>query len=308
MTASMTKTSGTAGGDEPARVLRLLARKSLVGGVTATPAPEGIELGGLSNGVHQRIALIALETWLLWRSKAWISCDAEISAGTRTWHLTARGRQQVRRQIMADQLIAAAGSQTSPGPMHRTPVSRHQPGSRRARETTPPTSTRPLPNPSESPIGWLATRRDKNGVPMISAEQLNAAERLRADYWFAGMSPRVTTNWSAALAGGGSGRPTGGVDMTDSVLAANTRVRHAVVAVGPELASLLIDVCCHLKGLEDAERKAGWPLRSAKVVLQLALTRLARHYGLLPPGGEPARMDVRHWGADNYRPGISDGA
>jgi hypothetical protein len=92
-------------------------------------------------------------------------------------------------------------------------------------------------------------------------------------------------------------------DMLDNVAAAQERVRRALSAVGPELSGVLIDVCCHLKGLEETERAAGWSPRSGKVVLRLALTRLARHYGI----GETARpgaraAPLRHWGSEDYRP------
>jgi hypothetical protein len=42
-------------------------------------------------------------------------------------------------------------------------------------------------NEGESPLGWLKSRKDRNGRPLISGEQHEAGERLRADYWFAHM-------------------------------------------------------------------------------------------------------------------------
>lgn len=165
-------------------------------------------------------------------------------------------------------------------------------------------AAKPAFNEIESPLAWLRRRRDKDGNPLISQEQFDAGERLRADFHFAQMTPRVTAAWDAIVPSGRQRRaaPGAGVELQDHVVAARERVRLALKAVGPELSGILIDVCCHLKGLEEAERDAGWPQRSGKVVLQLALTRLARHYGILPAEEQPQRPQIRHWGTPDYRP------
>lgn len=163
-------------------------------------------------------------------------------------------------------------------------------------------------NPAESPLAWLRRRKDRDGEAMISQAQFDAGERLRADFWFAQMAPRVTMSWSAMAPArrrrrAGMMVPADG-DLQDTIAASRERVRRALAAVGPELAGVLIDVCCHLKGIEEAERAAGWPQRAGKVVLQLALTRLARHYGISPAAGVSSTRAgaVRHWGAGDYRP------
>lgn len=157
----------------------------------------------------------------------------------------------------------------------------------------------PLLNEAESPLAWLRRRKDKGGRELIKEEQFAAGERLRCDHTFAGLEPRVTASWNAAAAATRQSRGPQGHEMRDEVLAARQRVQRALTAVGPELSGILVDVCCHLKGLETAERDHGWPQRSAKVVLQLALDALARHYGLGRPRGQG---QIVHWGEAGYRP------
>lgn len=131
---------------------------------------------------------------------------------------------------------------------------------------------------SESPLIWLARRKGADGRALIEPHQFQAGERMRADFTHAQMMPRTTSNWHSPVAGRRRDGQTVG-HLTERVVAARQRLRHALDAVGPELSGLLIDVCCFLKKLDAVESERRWPARSAKVVLQLALERLARHYG-----------------------------
>jgi hypothetical protein len=148
---------------------------------------------------------------------------------------------------------------------------------------------------AESPLAWLARRKGRDGKTLIEGVQLQAGERLRGDFTRAQMTPRVTSNWDAAVARGRRDGPRGRSGFSETVIAARERLRRALDAVGPEFAGLLLDVCCFLKGLEDVERERRWPPRSAKVVLQLGLDRLARHYGLAREVRGRDRVPIRAW-------------
>lgn len=163
-------------------------------------------------------------------------------------------------------------------------------------------------NDAESPLAWLARRKGPDGRPFVSPLQLAAGERLRADFTRAGLTPRVTANWIAPIA---QGRRAGGGEsaaaFTDLVIAAKDRLARTLEAVGPEFAGLLLDVCCFLKGLETVERERRWPPRAARIVLTLALDRLARHYGIELEARGPAHARTRGWQADGARPTMDGG-
>jgi hypothetical protein len=154
---------------------------------------------------------------------------------------------------------------------------------------------------AESPLAWLARRKDSEGRPFIAPRQLLAGERLRADFTRAGLTPRVTANWIAPVAQTrrGANDSAGFVDL---VLAAKDRLSRTLEAVGPEFSGLLLDVCCFLKGLESVERERQWPPRTARIVLLLALDRLARHYGIGDEARGPVRAATRAWQAEGARP------
>lgn len=158
---------------------------------------------------------------------------------------------------------------------------------------------------NESPLAWLRRRQGADGRPLVSDIQFAAGERLRADFERGRLGPRVTADWSRPALDQGRQGSRGVADLADSALAARQRVDKAIAALGPDLGGLLIDVCCFLAGLEDAERRRHWPRRSAKVVLAIALDRLAAHYGLSAEARGPQRSGgVRHWGEADYRPRI----
>ncbi len=125
-------------------------------------------------------------------------------------------------------------------------------------------------NRRESPLAWLAARR------LVTARQHEAGERLQADYERAALAPTVTMRWSPRVDGGAGVR----IDPAEARLAAKRRFDAAITAAGPGLSDVLWRVVCAGESLPDSERALGWPTRSGRLVLTLALDRLADHYRL----------------------------
>lgn len=167
-------------------------------------------------------------------------------------------REWVERTIEHGQIVRESGDAAGTG----GPAGSRGPG-RRVRV-----------NLAESPVGWLHARG------AVTARQHEAAERLRADYETASLGQRVTMRWDAAPTAKGRRAAPEPLDPTLAGIAARRRFDAAVAAAGPGLADVLWRVVCAGEGLSTAERALGWPARSAKLVLGLALDRVADRYGL----------------------------
>lgn len=129
-------------------------------------------------------------------------------------------------------------------------------------------------NLAESPLSWLRSRGH------VNPRQLEAGERLRADYETASLGARVTMRWDAGPRMSGRRGSPAALDPTLAQISAKRRFDAALGAAGPGLADILWRVVCAGEGLSAAEKGLGWPARAGKLVLGLALDRLADLYGL----------------------------
>lgn len=127
-------------------------------------------------------------------------------------------------------------------------------------------------NAVESPLGWLFARS------LITRRQLDAGEQLRSDWERAGLSPGVTMKWDAAPIGRQRGGSSAGLDLSAAQIDARRRFEQAIEAAGPGLSDILWRVVCAGEGMRDAESSLGWPARAGKLVLTLALDRIADYY------------------------------
>lgn len=129
-------------------------------------------------------------------------------------------------------------------------------------------------NLAESPLSWLRARG------LVSPRQFDAGEQLREDYERASLGPQVTMRWDAGPRGSGSRGAAPAGTPGGPQLSAKRRFDAAIAAAGPGLADVLWRVVCAGEGLPAAEKALGWPARAGRLVLTLALDRLAEHYRL----------------------------
>lgn len=126
----------------------------------------------------------------------------------------------------------------------------------------------------ESPLGWLRARGH------VTERQYAAGDKLRQDWEYSQYPPCVTMRWDSPPAErharGAPAEPL----LSDRAVRARRRFEAAVRAIGPGLRDIAWRVVCAGEGMREAESALGWPARAGKLVLAMALDRLADHYRL----------------------------
>ncbi|MFL0670267.1 MAG: DUF6456 domain-containing protein [Erythrobacter sp.] len=125
-------------------------------------------------------------------------------------------------------------------------------------------------NIAESPLAWLHARGH------LPDRLFDAGEQLRADYERSQLAPTVTMRWDPVrVKSTGADR---GLSPSEKQIAARARFDGALAAAGKGLEDILWRVVCACEPLPEAEKSLGWPTRSGKLVLRIALERVADFY------------------------------
>jgi hypothetical protein len=126
----------------------------------------------------------------------------------------------------------------------------------------------------------ISALRDPRGAPWLSAAEIAAAGRLRADWDRAQIGLVAGSDWSAPPRGASARGPG---NAQEAALAARCdagrRTQEALDALAPSLRRVVERIVLYEDGLEAIERSEGWPQRSAKIALKLGLSQLAQMRG-----------------------------
>lgn len=229
-----------------------------------------------ADGTTRRIAVVDTEIAQAMALKSWITCQTE--GRIARYCASALGKSELPRLLeklhgaerRGRVVTGMADAQTAFEPAAN--AAEEAGGSKRVRYSA-----------AETPLTALSRRRDKSGHPFLSSDLVAAGERLREDFELSQMGGEVTQNWDRMLTGRLDGGKSG-AQRAYGPSAARDRVSRALGELGPGLGDMALRCCCYLEGLESAERRMGWSARSGKIVLRIALQRLARFYNEDPDG------------------------
>lgn len=253
---------------EARRILRRLCETGAVLAL-APNMDKAVVLRGKGDEAPTRTAVVARDVAQAFVLKDWISCAQ--SGRVATYRITAAGRSALKKFIAEDEAKRRSriDSQEVANFAHEE------------RDVIDPKTgalQRVRYNIADSPLAMLARRKDRNGIPFLGADLVQAGERFREDFELAQMGPGIAQNWDRFLLSSDRDSMLDDAGMGEGSRAARARVLQALEDLGPGLGDIVMRCCCFLEGLEAAEKRLGWSARSGKVVLRIGLQRLRRHY------------------------------
>ncbi|MEL6124982.1 MAG: DUF6456 domain-containing protein [Pseudomonadota bacterium] len=270
---SKSRPSETEVGREARRILRRLCESGAF--LAASPSlKRAVVFRESIDGAMTQTASVERRVAEQFALNEWISMEGE--GKVTRYAITSIGRMALKRMLADDAMRKASrpkATNTSFAAQHTVEGERQV-----ADADGSPTVIRC--NLSESPLSLLARRRGPDGAPFLAPEEVEAGERLREDFEKAQLGPRVAQNWDRFLTSSARVSGAAGSNVPLGPQSARDRVHKSLEALGPGLSDIALRVCCFLEGLESAERRLGWSARSGKVVLKIALQRLATHYGI----------------------------
>ncbi|WP_096707919.1 DUF6456 domain-containing protein [Phaeobacter gallaeciensis] len=194
----------------------------------------------------------------------WIACPAP--GRLSRYHITPEGRSALS-QFVASRENRARSRLESASLATRKTNNRNRRRPRRARYGL-----------GETPLHMLARLTDRDGTPFLTTDLVRAGERLREDFELAQVAEHLAQTSAQAREGDCGPTMPRRRRPGQAASAAKKRAAAALNALGEGLSDIVMRCCCHLEGLEAAERQLGWSARSGKVVLRIALQQLKLHY------------------------------
>lgn len=255
---------------EARRILRRLAEPDAILAI-APMMEKAVVVREMADGRTVKTAVVDREIAEIFVVKDWI--ELRKKAKVARYGVSQAGRAALKR-LLAEIDTAKQGfaeAQTPFGDQHR------EWDDRVVKQGEGRVTKRIRYNVAESPLTSMARRKTRDGKPYLDVDLVAAGERLREDFEMSQMGPRVAQNWDRFLTTSDRGSFSGGNECSGSAVARD-RVANALKELGPGLGDVVLRVCCFLEGMEQAEKRMGWSARSGKIVLKIALQRLARHY------------------------------
>ncbi|GGA54745.1 DUF6456 domain-containing protein [Pelagibacterium lentulum] len=141
------------------------------------------------------------------------------------------------------------------------------------------------------PAVAVLARARKNETRFLASHQMEAALRIHRLFEKAQIRQNVTMRYGPKV----SGLRGNGDSVSDMAIDARMRLESLLTDLPRDCQSVLRDICGYDMGIHDVEQLHGWPRRSGKIVLRLALDLAAARMGLSPLARGQETCGTRFW-------------